>query len=71
MDALAIAKEANNAKTDFLSRMSHDIRTPMNAIIGMTHLAKVDVTDTAKVEECLCLLYTSSPLRIADDSAGI
>lgn len=38
--ALVDAETANRAKTDFLSRMSHDIRTPMNAIIGMTHLAK-------------------------------
>mgnify|MGYP000057885654 CR=1 FL=1 len=35
-DALQVAKSANQAKSDFLSRMSHDIRTPMNAIIGMT-----------------------------------
>lgn len=39
-EALKQVEEANAAKTDFLSRMSHDIRTPMNAIIGMTHLAK-------------------------------
>ncbi len=38
--ALEQADAANYAKTDFLSRMSHDIRTPMNAIIGLTHLAK-------------------------------
>lgn len=38
--ALKDAESANRAKTEFLSRMSHDIRTPMNAIIGMTHLAK-------------------------------
>ena len=65
MDALAIAKEANNAKTDFLSRMSHDIRTPMNAIIGMTHLAKVDVTDTAKVEECLGQIDVSAKFLLS------
>ena len=35
-DALQVAKSANQAKSDFLSHMSHDIRTPMNAIIGMT-----------------------------------
>lgn len=39
-EALTLAKGANQAKSDFLSAMSHDIRTPMNAIIGMTELAK-------------------------------
>ncbi|MEG1384935.1 MAG: PAS domain-containing protein [Oscillospiraceae bacterium] len=44
--ALSLAEKANQAKSDFLSRMSHDIRTPMNAIIGMTSLA-MDETDNA------------------------
>lgn len=39
-NALAMAEKANEAKTDFLSRMSHDIRTPMNAILGMSSIAK-------------------------------
>ena len=39
-DAYEMARNANNAKTDFLSSMSHDIRTPMNAIMGMTVIAK-------------------------------
>ena len=39
-NALAMAEKANEAKTDFLSRMSHDIRTPMNVIIGMSSIAK-------------------------------
>ena len=47
--ALQEADTANNAKTDFLSRMSHDIRTPMNAIIGLTELAKdEEMSKTAK-----------------------
>ncbi|HKM21088.1 MAG TPA: ATP-binding protein [Lachnospiraceae bacterium] len=39
------AMEANNAKTEFLSRMSHDIRTPMNAILGLSHLGKDETVD--------------------------
>ena len=37
-EALALAEKANRAKSEFLSSMSHDIRTPMNAVIGMTSL---------------------------------
>ena len=44
-DALAAAKAANSAKSDFLSRMSHDIRTPMNAIIGMSTIQISAVPD--------------------------
>ncbi|MDD3218732.1 MAG: transporter substrate-binding domain-containing protein [Lachnospiraceae bacterium] len=50
--ALASAEKANQAKTEFLSRMSHDIRTPMNAIIGMTELAK-DEDEADNVKEYL------------------
>ncbi|MDD3218378.1 MAG: ATP-binding protein [Lachnospiraceae bacterium] len=50
--ALKDAEDANHAKTEFLSRMSHDIRTPMNAIIGMTNLAK-DEDCSPKVKEYL------------------
>lgn len=52
-DAYAMAKQANSAKTDFLSRMSHDIRTPMNAIIGMTAIAQAHIDDGARVDDCL------------------
>ncbi len=58
-DAYAMAKQANNAKTDFLSRMSHDIRTPMNAIIGMTAIAEANLGDNAKIEDCLKKIGTS------------
>ena len=50
-EALQTAENANKAKTDFLSNMSHDIRTPMNAIIGMTSLIRHDAGNIAKVIE--------------------
>ena len=53
---LAAAREAasaNRAKTDFLSTMSHDIRTPMNAIIGLTTIAEKNLGDTDSVRESL------------------
>lgn len=57
MAALAEAKKAadvaNKAKSEFLSSMSHDIRTPMNAIIGMTEIAMKNMHDPARVEDCL------------------
>ncbi len=59
-NALLLAEQANNAKTDFLSRMSHDIRTPMNAIIGMTTIAEASVDDKDKVKDCLKKIGSSS-----------
>ena len=50
-EALQTAENANKAKTDFLSNMSHDIRTPMNAIIGMTSLIRYDAGNKDKVIE--------------------
>ena len=50
-EALQTAENANKAKTDFLSNMSHDIRTPMNAIVGMTSLIRHDAGNKAKVIE--------------------
>lgn len=52
-DAYENARRADNAKTDFLSRMSHDIRTPMNAIVGMTVIANSHIDDKEKVADCL------------------
>lgn len=52
-DALALAKEASQAKSDFLTTMSHDIRTPMNAIMGMTTLALAYPGDRERVANCL------------------
>ena len=51
--AAAEAAAANKAKTDFLSTMSHDIRTPMNAIIGLTTIAEKNIDDTESVGENL------------------
>ena len=58
--ALALAEEANRAKSDFLSSMSHDIRTPMNAIMGMTTLARAHIDQREKVENCLQKITLSS-----------
>ncbi len=58
--ALALAEEANQAKSEFLSAMSHDIRTPMNAIMGMTSLAFAHIDDKARVEDCLKKISISS-----------
>lgn len=52
-ESYALAKRANQAKSMFLSRMSHDIRTPLNAILGMTRIAKTSLTNIVKVQECL------------------
>ena len=51
--ALVGAEQANRAKTTFLNSMSHDIRTPMNAILGFTALAKTHMDDRARVEDYL------------------
>lgn len=54
------AVKANMAKSEFLSRMSHDIRTPMNAVMGMTEIALKNVDNTEKVKECLKKVKLSS-----------
>ncbi|MGN0658975.1 MAG: ATP-binding protein [Emergencia sp.] len=58
--ALEIARSANEAKSSFLSRMSHDIRTPLNAITGMTQIAKNQSGDRGCVEDCLEKISRSS-----------
>ena len=52
-ESAAAADQANHAKTDFLSTMSHDIRTPMNAIIGLTAIASKNIDDRESVRESL------------------
>lgn len=59
-DAYQIAKIANSAKTDFLSSMSHDIRTPMNAIVGMASIAQAHINFPEKVSDCLHKIKISS-----------
>ena len=51
--ARAAADHANKAKSEFLSNMSHDIRTPMNGILGMTTIAMSNVNDPLRVQDCL------------------
>lgn len=58
--ALDSALAANRAKSQFLSNMSHDIRTPMNAVIGMTTIASAHIDDTERVKECLKKITISS-----------
>ncbi len=59
-EAVALAEQANEAKSDFLSNMSHDIRTPMNAIIGLTRIADDNIEDPLRVKQCLTRIMTSS-----------
>ena len=59
-DALAAAQHANKAKTTFLNNMSHDIRTPMNAIIGFTSLAAAHIDNAEQVQGYLAKITTSS-----------
>ena len=59
-EAYNAADFANHAKSDFLSRMSHDIRTPMNAVMGMTAIAAMHLDDTERVRDCLNKITISS-----------
>ena len=63
-EALQSAERASKAKTDFLSNMSHDIRTPMNAIIGITTLMKNELHEPEKLAEHLGKLESSSQLLL-------
>ena len=59
-DAQKEAEHANRAKSEFLSNMSHDIRTPMNGIVGMTAIAAANLDDKEQVENCLKKITVSS-----------
>ncbi|MDE7016102.1 MAG: response regulator [Lachnospiraceae bacterium] len=59
-EALKAAEAANEAKSSFLSNMSHDIRTPMNAIIGMTSIALSHIDEKSRVQDCLLKIRTAS-----------
>lgn len=59
-DAYQAVRVANSAKTDFLSSMSHDIRTPMNAIMGMTAIARANLESPERVGDCLNKINVSS-----------
>ena len=59
-EAFDAAEAANNAKSEFLSRMSHDIRTPMNAVMGMTSVAAMHMDDKERLTDCLNKITASS-----------
>jgi len=69
MDSLNHAEEGNRAKTNFLFNMSHDIRTPMNAILGFAQIAQNNLGDTAKLADCIEKIQVSGKhlLYLIDD----
>lgn len=60
VEARQDAEHANKAKSEFLSNMSHDIRTPMNAIVGMTAIATANIDNKQQIENCLGKIALSS-----------
>ncbi|MEG1896114.1 MAG: histidine kinase dimerization/phospho-acceptor domain-containing protein, partial [Oscillospiraceae bacterium] len=64
-ESLTIAQQANSSKSKFLASMSHDIRTPMNAIVGMCNLALSDEKDEKQVHESLQVIEQSSMLLLS------
>ena len=72
-DTAKVAESANKAKTDFLSTMSHDIRTPMNAIVGLTHIASKDENNPESTQDALkkISLASSHLLTLINDILDI
>jgi two-component system sensor histidine kinase/response regulator len=64
-EALKSAEQANQAKSDFLARMSHDIRTPMNAIMGMATIAKAHVDEHERILDCMEKINGASKLLLS------
>ncbi len=58
------AERANAVKTDFLRRMSHDIRTPINGIRGLVNVGKNHIHDVDKIAECLDEIMRSSDMLV-------
>lgn len=73
MGEAAEAKRASEAKSEFLSRMSHDIRTPMNAIMGFVNIARHHLEEPKKIEDCLnkILLSGGNLQQLIDDVLDI
>lgn len=63
--ALKMAEESNHAKSEFLSRMSHDIRTPMNVIIGMSEIAESSLDQRDRVADCLKKIHVSAQFLLS------
>lgn len=59
-EALEVATQASRAKTEFLSRISHDIRTPLNTIVGMTAIAEIRMDKSDQVQNCLSKINTAA-----------
>lgn len=71
-DALKMAKKANQAKTDFLSRVSHDMRTPLNGILGLTYLISRKVKDESIQQELQQLEQSGKYLlNLVDDTLDV
>ena len=64
-EALDVAEHANHAKSDFLARMSHDLRTPMNAIVGMSLIARGHLHEPERILDCLTKIDSSSKLLLS------
>ena len=64
-DAFRAADSASRAKTEFMNRMSHDVRTPINGIMGMLDIIRKNRQDEAKVDDCLDKINLSASHLLA------